>query len=69
MLHDDTRAAPTDLVTAMTAAAYEALFGALFRLTSEEDITALVESGAALGLHESLLRPDPTGLEGADLFK
>ena len=53
----------------MTAAAYEAVFGTLFLLTSEEDIAALAESGAALGLHESLLSADPTGLEGADLFR
>ena len=60
---------PNDVVTAMTAAAYEAVFGTLFRLTAEEDLKALTESGAVLGLHESLLSADPTGREGADLFR
>ena len=60
---------PADVVTAMTAAAYEAVFGTLLRLTSEEDLVALAESGAVTALHEDLLTADPTGQEGADLFR
>ena len=60
---------PGELVRAMSVAAYEATFNTLFVLTSEEDIQALAESGAANGLHEDLLSADPTGLEGADLFR
>lgn len=59
---------PADVVQAMTAAAYEATFNALFLLTSEEDIQELAASGAAVGLHEDLLSADPTGGEGRDLF-
>lgn len=59
---------PVDVVRAMSAAAYEATFNTLFVLTSEEDIEALAESGAAQGLHEDLLSADPTGNEGDDLF-
>jgi hypothetical protein len=65
----DAGADPNDVVIAMTAAAYEAVFGTLFRLTAEEDLRALAESGAALGLHEDLLSSDPTGREGADVFQ
>ena len=65
----DAGADSADVVTAMTAAAYEATFGTLFNLTAEEDIQALAASGAALGLHEDLLSADPTGLAGADLFR
>lgn len=65
----DAGADPADVVTAMTAAAYEATFGTLFSLTAEEDISVLADSGVAIGLHEDLLSADPTGLEGADLFR
>ena len=64
----DAGANPADVVTAMAVAAYEATFGTLFQLTSEEDIAELLGSGVALGLHEDLLAGDPTGAEGADLF-
>lgn len=64
----DAGADPSDVVRAMTAAAYEATFNALFLLTSEEDIQELAASGAAVGLHEDLLSADPTGGEGRDLF-
>jgi hypothetical protein len=60
---------PDELVRAMSVAAYEAMFNTLFVLTSEEDIDALAESGAAHSLHEDLLSADPTGHEGADLFR
>jgi hypothetical protein len=60
----DSGAAPEDLARAMTAAAYEAVFQTLYRLTGEEDVGT-----SDLGmLHEDLLRSDPTGLEGNDLF-
>ena len=65
----DAGADPADVVTAMTAAAYDATFSTLFSLTAEEDIKALADSGVAIGLHEDLLSADPTGLEGADLFR
>ena len=65
----DAGADPADVVTAMTAAAYEATFSTLFRLTAEEDLNALADSGGAIALHEDLLTADPTGLEGADLFR
>jgi hypothetical protein len=65
----DAGADPVDVVTAMTAAAYEATFGTLFTLTAEEDVQALAEAGAIDSLHEDLLSADPTGLEGADLFR
>lgn len=64
----DAGADPADVVRALTAAAYEATFNALFLLTSEEDIQELAASGAAVGLHEDLLSADPTGDEGRDLF-
>ena len=59
---------PQDLVLAMTAAAYEAVFGALFALTAEEDVEALARAGVLSMLHEDLLGADPTGQEGEDLF-
>jgi len=65
----DAGADPSDLALAMSAAAYEATFMTLFKLTSEEDIVALSGSGAAIGLHEDLLPADPTGQEGGDLFR
>lgn len=64
----DSGADPNDLALAMAAASYEATFNTLFVLTGEEDIDALVESGAASMLHEDLLSADPTGQEGQDLF-
>jgi hypothetical protein len=64
----DAGAARSDVVRAMTAAAYEPTFNALFLLTSEEDIRELAASGALSGLHEDLLSADPTGAEGRDLF-
>ena len=60
---------PADVATAMRAAAYEATFTTLFNLTSEEDIRELAQAGVVDGLHEDLLTADPTGLEGADLFR
>ncbi len=60
---------PVELVRAMSVAAYEATFNTLFILTSEEDVQALAQSGVMEGLHEDLLSSDPTGLEGADLFR
>jgi len=65
----DAGADPADVVRAMSTAAYEATFHALFVLTSEEDLEELVRSGAAVGLHEDLLSADPTGNEGSDLFR
>jgi hypothetical protein len=60
---------PDDVVRAMAVASYEATFKALFVLTAEEDIAALVESRAAVALHEDLLTAGPTGQEGQDLFR
>lgn len=57
-----------DLVTAMRAAAYEAIFGTLSYLTAEESIDELARSGVVHSLHEDLLSADPSGLEGTDLF-
>jgi hypothetical protein len=65
----DAGADPSDVALAMSAAAYEATFTTLVKLTSEEDIAALSASGAAIGLHEDLLSADPTGQEGGDLFR
>ena len=65
----DGGASPDDVVLAMAAASYEATFNTLFRLTGEEDIASLAESGAANMLHEDLLSADPTGREGQDLFR
>ena len=62
-------AAPEDMVLAMTAAAYEAVFSALHLLTGGGDIGVLAESGTVDGLHEDLLSSDPTGREGVDLVE
>jgi hypothetical protein len=59
---------PSEVIRAMSAAAYEATFNTLFVLTSEEDIQELAESGVVNGLHEDLLSADPAGHEGSDLF-
>jgi hypothetical protein len=62
-------ASAEDVALAMTASAYEAVFGALYVLTGEEDIRDLAGSGAVSGLYEDLLGSDPTGREGSDLFE
>lgn len=65
----DAGADPSDVVTAMSVAAYEATFTTLLVLTSEEDFQTLATSGVVVGLHEDLLSADPTGQEGQDLFR
>lgn len=62
----DTGANPDDLVTAMTLAAYEAVFRTLYVLTGEEDLEGL--SSSIEMLHEDLFSADPSGREGSDLF-
>lgn len=53
----------------MAAASYEATFNALFLLTAEVDIEALMREGVAVSVHEDLLTADPTGQDGQDLFR
>jgi len=62
----DGGASATDLATACSAAACEAVFGLLFDLFSER--VGEFEVDDLRGIHESLLSADPTEREGSDLF-
>ncbi len=63
-------AAPSDVVTAMNAAAYELAFALLADIGDERaEALGIDDSSALFFAHEDLLMADPTGDEGADLFR